>query len=183
MTRAYARLMASHVSALVVASVTATSPELIGALKERAARGSLHATLVMPCSGPGFAARDQAQPQLDEALASWREAGLQDIDGVVGDQDPIVAAREAWDPKRYDEIIVSTLPGHASNWLRFDVPHRLAQATDAQVTHVVASRHIEAPPAEPVARKEPSPLGPLSVLSWGHPQEETTQERRRRLHG
>jgi hypothetical protein len=158
--------MASHRSVLVVASVTADSPELIGALQERAAQGSLHATLVMPCSGPGFAARDSLRPRLDEALAEWRDAGLTDVDGVVGDQDPMVAAREAWDPRRYDEIVVSTLPGRASNWLRWDIPHRIAQATDAQVTHVLTSPRVEAPAAEPVQPKERSPL---SALSWGRP--------------
>jgi hypothetical protein len=158
--------MASHRSLLVVASVTAGSPELIGALQERAAVGSLHATLVMPCTGPGFAARDLARPRLEEALATWREAGLEDIDGVVGDQDPLVAAREAWDPRRYDEIIVSTLPGRASNWLRWDIPHRIAQQTDAQVTHILTSPAPEIPAAEPVQPKERSPL---SALSWGRP--------------
>ena len=28
------------------------------------------------------------------------------------------AVSEAWDPKRYDEIIVSTLPPDVSKWLR-----------------------------------------------------------------
>ena len=158
--------MALHRSLLVVASVTAGSPELIGALKERAGQGSLHATLVMPCSGPGFSARESARPQLDEALARWRDAGLADVDGVVGDQDPLVAAREAWDPRRYDEIIVSTLPGQTSNWLRWDIPRRIAQATDAQVTHVMPAPAVEAPAPEPLPQKERSPL---SVLSWGRP--------------
>ena len=130
--------MAQNVSVLVVASMTAASPQLIGALQERARRGSVRATLVMPCSGPGFSARDAAQPELDAALSAWREAGLTDVDGIVGDQDPLVAVREAWDPQRYDEVIVSTLPGHASQWLRWDLPQRVARATDARVTHVMS---------------------------------------------
>jgi hypothetical protein len=131
--------MAQNVSVLVVASVTAASPQLIEALQERARRGSVRATLVMPCSGPGFQARDAAQPDLDAALAAWRDAGLTDVDGIVGDQDPFVAVREAWDPARYDEVIVSTLPGHASRWLRSDLPQRVARAIDARVTHVSSS--------------------------------------------
>jgi hypothetical protein len=88
---------------------------------------------------------------------------------------------EIWDPLQFDEIVVSTLPGHASDWLRWDVPHRIARATDAQVTHIVSAPPAPAPAAEPVTKQEPSPLGPLSVLGWGHPREETSQERQRRL--
>jgi hypothetical protein len=131
--------MAQHCSVLVVASATAASPQLIAALQERAALGSVRATLVMPCSGPGLAARDVARPSLDAALDAWRDAGLIDVDGIVGDQDPIVAVREAWDPGRYDEVIVSTLPGHASKWLRWDLPQRVARLIDARVTHVTSN--------------------------------------------
>jgi hypothetical protein len=119
-------------SVLVVANVTAGSPELIAALK---ARGEERRTLVMPCMGPGLHARDVARPRLDAALAAWREAGL-DADGVVGDEDPMEAVHEVWDPRRFDEILVSTLPGPESRWLRCDLPSRLARLTDARVTHV-----------------------------------------------
>jgi hypothetical protein len=130
--------MAHNVSVLVVASVTATSPQLIGALKERQDRGALHATLLMPCQGPGLHSRDEARPSLDAALDAWAKAGLVDVDGTVGDQDPLVAIGEEWDPKRYDEIIVSTLPGQASQWLRWDLPQRVARQTNATVTHVMS---------------------------------------------
>jgi hypothetical protein len=130
--------MALNVSVLVVASATAASPQLIAALRERQERGALRATLVMPCSGPGLHARDVAQPDLDAALTAWREAGLDEVDGLVGDQDPLVAVREAWDPQRYDEVIVSTLPGHASQWLRWDLPQRVARVTDARGTPVMS---------------------------------------------
>jgi hypothetical protein len=138
MRQAYARRMARNVSVLVVAKVTANSPELIAALKQRQDGGSLHATLLMPCQGPGLHSQELARPNLDAALDAWREAGLIDIDGVVGDQDPLVAIGEAWDPQRYDEIIVSTLPGQASQWLRWDMPQRVARQTNATVTHVMS---------------------------------------------
>jgi hypothetical protein len=168
-------------SVLVVASATAASPQLIEALSERARRGAIRATLLMPCSGPGLGARDAARSTLDAALERWREAGLDDVDGVVGDQDPIVAVHENWDPKRYDEVIVSTLPAHASEWLRSDLPHRVARVTDAHVTHVLSSPPPAAPRPERTPPRERSALGPLSVLAWGHPREETDVERRQRL--
>lgn len=164
--------MAQNVSVLVVASVTAASPELIAALKERAQRGSVRATLVMPCGGPGFHARDLAQPDLDAALAKWRDAGLTDVDGIVGDQDPYVATCEAWDPARYDEVIVSTLPGGASRWLRSDLPQRLGRAIDTRVTHVLSTPPPAPVQSEPAPTRERPALGPLSVLAWGHPRDE-----------
>lgn len=122
-------------SVLVVANVTADSPELIATLRDRARLGPEHLTLVLPCRGPGLRARDAARPSLDAALAAWHDAGLE-AEGIVGDEDPIAAVLDVWDPRRYDEIVVSTLPGPESRWLRCDLPSRLARMTDAQVTHV-----------------------------------------------
>jgi hypothetical protein len=127
-------------SVLVVANVTADSPELIRALRARLEHGPEHFTLVMPCVGPGLHSRRLARPRLDEVLAAWREAGLE-ADGVVGDEDPVEAVLEVWDPRRFDEIVVSTLPGPQSRWLRWDLPSRLMRMTDARVTHVRSSAH------------------------------------------
>jgi hypothetical protein len=115
--------------------VVADSPALIAALRDRAMLGPERLTLVLPCTGPGLAARQAARASLDAALAAWREAGLE-AEGVVGAEDPIEAVLEVWDPRRFDEIVVSTLSGSSSRWLRFDLPSRLARVTDAQVKHV-----------------------------------------------
>ena len=67
-----------------------------------------------------------------------RGAGLE-VDGTLAhDADPIGAVHEAWDPAKYDEIVVCTLPTGVSKWLQVDLPHRVAKLTDAPVTHVVA---------------------------------------------
>lgn len=67
-----------------------------------------------------------------------RASGL-DVDGRIGDSDPISAVDDAWDPGEFDEIIVSTLPAQTSNWLALGLPQRVARLTDAMVTHVEAS--------------------------------------------
>ena len=67
-----------------------------------------------------------------------RDTGLE-VEGQVGHHDPIAAVDDMWDPKRFDEVIVSTLPGAASKWLQVDLPHRVARMTGVQVTHVIAS--------------------------------------------
>jgi hypothetical protein len=81
-------------SVLVVANVTATSTELVDALKERAAAESATFSLMIPAVG----GRAAADARLGEALAHLREHGLE-VDGSVGDPDPLVAVTEAWDPK------------------------------------------------------------------------------------
>ena len=93
---------------LVVANVTASSPELIAALATKARVQPGHGfMLVIPASPTG--GRQAAEQQLADALERLRTAGL-DVEGTVGSGDPIVAVSEAWDPRRYDEVIVSTLP-------------------------------------------------------------------------
>jgi hypothetical protein len=172
--------MARPVSVLVVAHATATSPQLLEALAARAEQGSLRVTLLLPAQGIGFAAKEEARARLDEALSQYRENGLE-AEGVVGDSDPMVAVAEIWDPLRFDDVIVSTLPGSASRWLQADLPHRIARLTDAQVTHVLSSTPQAPINWESAPPKKRSALGPLSVLAWGHPRDETAEERERRL--
>ena len=156
--------MAANV--LVVASLTATSQDLLAALKARAERSPIRVTLVMPAQGPGLAGREAMRPRLEEALEGMRAAGL-DADGVVGDADPMEAVCETWDPARHDEAIVCTLPGRSSKWLQYDFPHRVARFTGGPVTHVVADDMRPTPAAGPPPARERAALGPLSVLAWG----------------
>ena len=149
-------------SFLVVANVTATSDELIAALKERAPASF---TLVIPAT-PFAGGRGAATATLSEALERLRAAGLE-AEGSVGNADPILAVTDAWDPKKYDEIVVSTLPMRFSKWLHAGLPERIAKLTDAPVTHVVsqpprAEHEVAPPPAHP-----DNGMGPLSVLAWG----------------
>jgi hypothetical protein len=119
---------------LVIANRTADSPELLSALRARAERGPVACTLIAPRNGN----REESEVALQRALDRIREAGLT-VDGRLGDSDPLVAVQEAWDPFRFDEVIVSTLPTHSSRWLLIDLPHRVAKITGANVTHVVAA--------------------------------------------
>jgi hypothetical protein len=151
---------------LVIARQTADSDDLLAALGERAERSPVQITLLVPATKPGRTGLDEAQPLLDAALARFREAGLE-VDGEVGDADPIEAVVEVASPGRFDEVIVATLPGASSKWLQFDFPHRVARITDLPVTHVIArprghQEHRTGPPPQ----RERDALGPLSVLAW-----------------
>lgn len=155
----------SHV--LVIANVTAGSEELLAALKERAARQPTTFHLVIPATSSG-GGRTVATETLRDALARFREEGLE-ADGVVGHSDPASAAIEAWDPRRYDEILISTLPMRVSKWLHAGLPERVGRSTGALVTHVVSQPPSEAPRARPApVHEKPDPvIGALSVLGWG----------------
>ncbi|MDQ6915711.1 MAG: hypothetical protein M3155_07875 [Actinomycetota bacterium] len=158
--------MAFTYSILVVAKRTADSEELLQALRELAAERATRFTVLVPTAVAGPAGREEAQVACDRALEGMRAAGLE-ASGQVGHSDPVDAVSDVWDPREYDEIVVSTLPGAASKWLQFDVPHRIARVTGVPVRHVLASDRRE-PVATQVPRRERSGvLSPLSVLTWG----------------
>jgi hypothetical protein len=153
---------------LVLANVTAASAELLDALRERAESEPCAFTLIVPATAAG-GGRAAAEAKVAEAVARLRDAGLE-IDGGVGDADPIVAVTEAWDPKRYDEITIATLPTAVSKWLQTDLPHRVAKLTGAPCRHVVANP--PKPPLEvvhPKPHEKPSVLTPLAALGWEPP--------------
>lgn len=152
---------------LVVANVTATSPELIEALKGEVEKSPAQFTLIVPAT-PFGGGREAAREKVEAALRQLREAGVE-AEGTVANSDPVVAVTEAWDPKRHDAIIVSTLPMRFSKWLHVGLPERVGKLTGAPVTHVVSQP--EKPPVEtvpPPSHDSPSQvMGPLGVLAWG----------------
>jgi hypothetical protein len=127
--------MAFKTNVLVLANRTAGSEGLAEALRRRAALGDVSFKLLVPTGRGG---RKEARAQLDAALDSLRGAGLE-VEGQICDADPLVAVADVWDPREFDEVIVSTLERDASRWLAADLPHRIARLTDAPVEHVVPS--------------------------------------------
>jgi GABA permease len=150
---------------LVVANVTATSDELVEALKARAQREPATFTLVVPAT-PFGGGREAATQKLNEAVKHLGAAGLE-ADGMVGAADPIVAVSDAWDPKRYDEIVVSTLPMRISKWLHAGLPERIEKMTGAPVTHIISEPPKPAVEVAPPPPHEKGTMGPLTVLGWG----------------
>ena len=151
---------------LVVANITATSDELLDALRERAAKEPTAFTLLVPATtSPG--GRKAASENVTAAIERLRGDGLEAA-GAVGDSDPVIAVTEAWDPKRFDEIIVSTLPTAMSKWLQTDLPHRIEKLTGAPVTHLVAMpRRREVETTAPKEHDNHGVFTPLTVLGWG----------------
>jgi hypothetical protein len=150
---------------LVVANVTAGSDELVDALKRKAADEPCRFTLIVPAT-PFGGGREAAHEALAAACDRLREEGLE-VEGGVGDADPIVAVSEAWDPKRHDEIVISTLPMRFSKWLHAGLPERIGKLTGAPVTHVISQPEGQQIEVEPAPAHERAAMGPLSVLAWG----------------
>jgi hypothetical protein len=144
--------MAFTTHLLVVANRTVDSPELLAAIRQRNELGPVHATMLVPAA---WSERAQAERRLQSAVASLSADGIP-AEGLLGDADPIVAVQEAWDPGRYDEVVVSTLTEGASRWLQIDLPHRVARLTDCQVKHVaVPERRPEERSAAPPPERRP----------------------------
>jgi hypothetical protein len=119
---------------LAIANRTVDSPELLDLLRARAARGPIEVTLVAPSTrGPG----DETAQRLERAVQAFTDAGIA-VEGVQGDPDPMIAVADTWDPRRFDEVVVATLPSATSRWLAANLPKRVERFTGAQVTHVLA---------------------------------------------
>jgi hypothetical protein len=157
--------MAWKFSLLVVANVTAASDELLAAMKRRLERGECDFTLLVPATGGGREGRAAAQAGLDAALERMHAEGLS-VEGKIGDPDPVAAVHEIWDPMRFDEVLISTLPTGASRWMAADLPHRVEKLTGVQVEHVVAQPPRPEVRTEHVPRRESSGLlTPLTAIT------------------
>jgi len=106
---------------LVVANRTAATQTLLDAVRARVERdGAVYFHLLVPRS-PG------AQGVVDRAVPLIETAAHRPVTGSVARRiDPMDAIEEALHDGDFDEIILSTLPPHASRWLHMDLPSRVA---------------------------------------------------------
>jgi len=133
---------------LVVAHRTLVDQHLLDELQALARTEPSRFHLIVPMRAPAGQAwtegsvRAATQARLEEALATIRGLGLE-ADGEVGDGHPVEAVKQCLRRRDLDvdEVILSTLPPGPSRWLRWDVPHRLAEAVSPiPVHHVMVTR-------------------------------------------
>jgi phosphopantetheine adenylyltransferase len=128
---------------LVVANETVLGEPLLDRIRDRAREGPASFLIVCPQSDPARGEHPEAERRLRAALTILRSEGI-DAHGQVAHPDPFVAATEALEDDRTDEIIVSTFPGERSGWLRRDLVGRLRSQSGLPVHHVVVEELVEA---------------------------------------
>jgi hypothetical protein len=122
---------------LVIASKTLGGEELRNRLEAKAAHDDRHLFIaVVPQQDGSGSAPRHARARLAAMLDRLRSAGLL-ASGMIGDPDPYTAAVNALELFRVDDVVISTLPGERSGWLRTNLIGRVRAASSAPVEHVV----------------------------------------------
>jgi hypothetical protein len=139
---------------LVVANQTLGGDQLLEQLRERLDAGPCHFHVLVPATpvdqlvyqdptkGGPQSSREElawaaARQRLQQELARLRQWGAE-VDGEVGEADPVAAIKEVLGRQEVDEIILSTLPLRRSRWLARDLPSRVRRDFGLPVTHVVS---------------------------------------------
>jgi hypothetical protein len=132
---------------LIVANRTAATHLLMEAVRKRAAEGPSTFALLIP-NEPRKGGADWT---LDTAIPLLERAAGGQVEGIVGQEDPLEAVASALQDPGFDEVIVSTLPKRVSEWLRRDLPHRI-EKLGVPVTTVSQTEQREEVPVTPGVR-------------------------------
>jgi GABA permease len=146
---------------LVVANETVTSELLHEAIRSQVqhAQGTVF-LIVAPALNSRLRhwlsdddeARRAALSRLEESLECLSEAGI-DVEGFVGDADPLQAIEDALGFISADLVIIATHPEGHSNWLARDLVGRAADRFRVPIMHIVvdsdASREYVVGPGTP----------------------------------
>ncbi len=121
---------------LVVANRTSGGEALIDVLKQHAEGDASRVFVcVIPQEGGAGHAAHVARERLGRLLRTLNSNGIL-ASGMIADPDPYDATMNALDLFTVDKIVISTLPGEKSGWLRSDLIERVRGKTTAEVQHV-----------------------------------------------
>jgi hypothetical protein len=125
---------------LVIANKTSSGEELLERLRAKAAHGERHLFIaVVPQAHGGGHALAEARARLATMLDSLAANDLL-ASGMIGDPDPYTATMNALELFRVDDVVISTLSGERSGWLRSNLIERVSSAASVPVEHVVGDR-------------------------------------------
>ncbi len=150
---------------LVVANRTLGSDDLLQAIRDRMTKGPCEFTLLVPATphahrettmealtrritnmpvtdearGTSEADYEHAQGQVEFGIEQLQRLGAQ-VNGEVGDANPVKAVEDALSRQKYDEIILSTLPSGMGRWLGQDVPHKVKRKFKGPVAVIPVTR-------------------------------------------
>ena len=133
---------------LVVANQTLGGDQLMDEVRRRLAGGPSSFYVLVPNTGGGGGdtasaseaerrATLTAQSRLHQALNQLRAERVE-VQGDLGDPDPLTAIGDVLATGQFDAIIISTLPGGISRWLGMDLPRRVERKFKLPVTTVMA---------------------------------------------
>ena len=144
---------------LLVAHQTADRQELVDAARELAvADPQARFTLLVPATPVGDLltweegeTKEVARTRARSAAALLEGQGLNLVAVRVGDADPVLAVDDEFlAGRRYDAIVISTLPPGVSRWIKMDVVSRLQRKRPKlRVIHVVAKNMDTTPTSNP----------------------------------
>ena len=150
---------------LVVANRTLGSSDLLQSIQDRMAKGPCEFTLLVPAiphahrestmetltrritnlpvtdeaRGADEADYEHARGRVAFGIEQLQKLGA-DVDGEVGNPNPVKAVQDALARNKYDEIILSTLPKRVGGWLSQDLPNKVKRKFKGPVTVVAVSR-------------------------------------------
>jgi hypothetical protein len=150
---------------LVVANKTLGSNDLLQSIRDRMAKGPAEFHLLVPAiphahresTTEALTQRIANFPVTDEARGAEEvdydharrrvEFGIEqlqrlgaEVDGEVGNANAVKAVEDALSRRKYDEIILSTLPSRVGGWLSQDLPSKVRRKFKGPVTVVSVSR-------------------------------------------
>jgi hypothetical protein len=120
---------------LIVEHRTLLTQELLDAVSERAARGPCKFTLLIPNPARGLhkvvdpqdQSANPARSELAQELPALQLAARgMEVEGIVGDPDPVAAVEDAINLRGFDEIIISSPSPRLSRLLRLDLPSKVS---------------------------------------------------------
>jgi hypothetical protein len=126
---------------LIVANLTASTPILLQEVERRADEEPTTFSLLIPSAD----SKKTTDWTLQTAANLLGKAAGAPVEGKVGGADAFESVRQALAEGSYDDVIISTLPKRASEWLRKDLPTRVEEL-GVPVTVIT-------PPDEPSALK------------------------------
>jgi hypothetical protein len=121
---------------LIVANRTASTPQLIEAVRSRAKESRCEFALLIP----DVTNRKEADWTIETAQQLLGSAARGTVEGLVGGPDPFESVQDAVRQGNFDEIVISTLPRRVSKWLRRDLIRRV-ERLGLPVTAIVPEEH------------------------------------------
>ena len=150
---------------LVVANRTLGSTDLLESIRDRMTKGPCEFTVLVPATahahrestmetltrrimnmqatdearGAADGDNDHARGRVQFGIEQLQKLGAE-VDGEVGNANAFQAIEEALARRKYDEIILSTLPSNVGRWVSQDLPNKVRRKFKGPVTVVAVSR-------------------------------------------